>query len=119
MEKRTEGFVRGLRELANFYEFNPDLEVPALRSFDTFVGNKESLRQYAERLGSFEKVEQGSYFVLRRWFGNIKFEVNIARDKVCRRVKVGEREVPAKPAHTKPIYEYECPDSLFRENESV
>lgn len=112
MSDKTEEFVRGLRELATFYEANPDLDVPVIRDIDVFTLSIEKMRKFARRLGKAEKKQHVGYIILRRKFGNINLDVHLSQRRVCRRVKVGEREIPAR---VEPIYEYECPDSLLQE----
>lgn len=118
-------FARGLHAIAEFYEANPNMPVPYLDTFNMFVRSKGEMIHCARMLGTCDKVVTEDWFELCRKFGPMKLVVNIRRNSVCERVKVGEREVPEQhlpareaetvPAHTEDVYEWKCPEALLSE----
>jgi len=113
-QKRRE-YAEGLRDIADWIE-STDTNIDQLlftgQNFDLFTYDKETFDAQSSALGGFrEKVVQGSYAITRRRFGPHKVEVNIYRDKVCERVQVGEKVIPAQEAteeRIEPVYEWRC-----------
>ena len=116
-------FARSLHAIAEFYEANPNMPVPYVDIFNTFVQSKGDMIHCARMLGTCDKSVTNDWFELQRNFGQIKLVVNIRRDSVCERVKVGERVVPEQhlpareaeivPEHTENVYEWKCPEALL------
>ena len=110
-EERDE-FIHGLRELADFLDAHPTVEVPIYAMLNVFVNTKDELAAHA-RTATWEKVYNGNWFTLRKEFGTIKYEINATRDTVCRKVVKGTRVVPARPEHTVEEVEWVCEEALL------
>lgn len=111
-EKRA--YIEGLHALANYLETS-ELEFPYYSGIrlDVFTYNEDNFADQSRKLGGFrEKVLEGSYAIVKRTFGPHKIEVNISREKVCTRVEVGERVVPATEERVEKVYEWECPEGF-------
>lgn len=84
-----------------------------------------NLKAMAKHVGSCEKKVDDTYFELSKKFGVITVNFFAYRSDVCERVQVGAREIPEQilpakpeeviPAHTEPIYEWKCPESILEE----
>jgi hypothetical protein len=99
-------YIAGLREIADFLETHPDVELPYLTSIQTGrwentldvyltgSGQRAQLAAYGRALGKFEKTaNSGDRFKIFRRFGGITLVVSAGRDEVCERVVVGTTEV--------------------------
>lgn len=94
--KEREDFIRGLRDIANMYEANPELRVPFTYEDDRYlaaaivihheVDTKGKLAKIARIFGSCEKRYEGDYFRLVKFFGPIKLSTFCTREKVCTRI---------------------------------
>jgi hypothetical protein len=120
MDKRTHvTFANDLRDLADWVESHPELQIPGLDRVDIF----QRLPLYAKAMGTVEKEADDSFFMLRKNFGSIQLEVNWWREQVCERVKVGEKVIPEQilpakseeiiPEHVENVYEWKCPESIL------
>jgi hypothetical protein len=103
--KERDGLVAGLRELANFIE-DRGLDLPIkLHSWNEFTLNtwfyesdevdpKVQLQRAARVLGRADKNFQYSTFELTKKFGDyIKLKFSCDREKVCRKVVTGTKQV--------------------------
>ncbi len=121
--------IRDMRAILDFYEAHPELKLPyELGSSDYTrvycLDDKEQFNAHARALGSFEKQQDddGNDFLLVKYFGNRRLEVQVDRVAVCERIVVGTEEVPETvipaqeekviPAHTRERYEWKCPSVL-------
>ncbi len=105
-------FVQGLRGLADFYEANPQMEVPSYRRINVNFWKKEdfvgAIRTMAHG-ATVEKKTDGEKEIMQehhaiRHFGPIELDATISKSAVCRKVrKLVETDV------------WECPDSLLEE----
>ena len=126
--------VDGLLKLAKFLRDNPEFTAPGVMTLNLFVKSKEEFAAQMRCIGSCEKWTIGNYmFVSKSFSRSVTLDLNCQRDKVCERVQVGERVIPAEPERTvpettipakpetrEPIFEWQCPDSLLAlDNESV
>jgi hypothetical protein len=114
MSTENDDFVRGLREMADFYEAHPTLKMPVYSSFNVFVTTKEDLAACA-RLARWEKVYNENWFCLRRTFGNdqIQLDINVDRSTICRKVVIGTRIEPARPERIVEVVEWFCDDAVL------
>jgi hypothetical protein len=113
MTTRREGYIAGLRALADFLEQHPDMPTPYYDTINIFVPTREEIATIA-RLTSWEKEYQTTYFVLRKMFGDdLRLEVNIDRGAVCRKVVTGTKTVPAQPEHTIEEYAWVCDEPIL------
>lgn len=59
--------------------------------------------------GNWEKRINGDRVLYVKSYGDdVEFTINVQRTDQCERVQVGERHVPAVPAHNEPVYEWRC-----------
>lgn len=102
--------LQGLRELVAFLAEHPTVPLPAcLHMINAFVDTREELAVVA-RAASWQKGwDKEDWFVLRREFaGDVALEVNIERERVCRKVVTGTQILPAQPERTVETYEWAC-----------
>ena len=112
MSKR-ETFIDNLRALASWLEAHPAIPVPEQRvCINVFDLGKPAL-QAAARTAAWEKVYVGDFFVLRRTWDAVRYDLNGDRAAVCRRVVTGTRVVPAQPARTVDMVEWQCDEPLL------
>lgn len=115
--------IDDLRSLANFLEDRPTLRLS--KNFDIYTCvSPEEMKDIVRMCGTIEKKVENSTFDVVKRIGGIKLTWFTSRENVCKRIKVGEKIVPAQEARTieieaKPetveaIYKWECPDSLLR-----
>lgn len=118
----NQGLVKGLRELADFLEARPEIEMWGGLTINLFADTNEKFAEAARTMGSCNKLTDGAYFMLRKEFsGGIKVDVNRNREAICTKVKIGEKIIPAvpetvlpaKPAHVEEVYEWQCPESIL------
>lgn len=111
MYKERQEYADGLRKFAEWVEETDVDYLPSLR-VDLFSYDKQDFDEKASQVGGYrEKALVGSYAIVRRNFGPHSVEVNIPREKVCERVQVGEKTVPAAeaaPERVEPVYEWQC-----------
>jgi hypothetical protein len=109
-----QAYVQGLRDLADYLETSElDLAYYNGIRLDVFTYNEKTFAEQSRKLGGFrEKVLEGSYAIVKRTFGPHTIEVNISRDKVCERVRVGERIEPATEERVVELYEWKCPEGF-------
>lgn len=116
MTDRAE-FVAGLRALAEFLEQHPAVAVPSHSSFSTYVFSRAELQEQA-RAATWDKGVNGNYAELTRSFGPLTYTIFADREQVCKRVVVGQREVPAQPAQParlEDVVEWRCEGSWLGE----
>jgi hypothetical protein len=124
-DNRHEVITR-LREFADFLEAHPDAPAPYADGirFDVFALNKEEFVKYAKAIGGkLEKIhDYSTTMVLRRQFGQIEYDINVAREEVCKRVVTGKKlvaAVEAVPEHEEDITEWRCTSILQPEVEQL
>ena len=108
-------YVRGLRALADFVEAQTTLPVPCPTSLNTFVSSKAELVAVVRTTGiRWTKDANGDYFYIRVLFeGGHYYDVNVARNQVCRKVVTGTRVVPATPERVVEEFEWVCDEPLL------
>lgn len=116
---RTE-FIAGLREMADWYEAHPDMRAPRYASINIFAEDKADFISLRRASGLRDKHDGDVWMYFSKHFrGELEIQINVEREKVCRRVQVGERVVPAqvaKPETVEPVYEWKC-DSILEGTE--
>lgn len=113
-------FANGLREMADWLEAHPQVPVPYTVNANYHIYNwNENGQDYEKDLDirrkathlsgnwNTELIGDMAYYT-REFSGNVDFCVMTSRATVCKRVKVGTREVPAREARTEDVYEWEC-----------
>jgi hypothetical protein len=130
--------ARSLRAIAQWAEDHPDLEPPNCimtakfqervisHWYGTAMGQaaKEWIATIASSIGApkYDKSSDESNYLMSGDAGDYIAQICVSHYAVCRKVKVGEKIVPASakiivPAqeqHTEPIYEWECPTSILK-----
>ena len=113
------GFTDGLRALADWFDANPDVVDNPEVTINHPCFTREKFVEASKALGGRrEKIVEGSYFTVRRTFGEgVHVDVYVARERVCRKVVTGMRDVPETviPARTEEVVEWVCEDSLLEE----
>ncbi len=113
-------FTDGLRSLAEWLDEHPDYAAGLAslgRTFDLPVWTKEELADAARAFGKATKKIVGPFFtVVKDFGGGVTLEAYTGREKVCRKIVTGTREVPAQtiPAHTEEIIDWVCDEPLLR-----
>lgn len=116
-------YVAGLRQLADWYEKNPQVELPSWQftvyAFDT----KENAMLVLRACAPCDKEYDGDMFYIRKQFGKIGLNFMFLRQAVCVRRVVGTRDVPevvipkkVVPAHVEQIVEWDCVPVLSAES---
>ena len=100
---------------------------PGTTTINMFAWGDE-FKRLAKSFGACEKVIRDDYYILRKRFGPIIFDLFSTRTSVCERVQVGEKEIPEQviparseeivPAHKEPIYEWKCPESILADTKA-
>lgn len=86
-ERRVK-FVAGLRELADFYDANPDMPAPWSEiSLMICVTSKAEMIGLRSLLGKVEKTFSGNYADIKRAFGSLVIDVFTARGNVCKAIE--------------------------------
>lgn len=133
MENKRQYFIRGLRDLADLYEKNPDLPTPVTSDFNVFFwaddSTRERLSKIGRMLGTFDKLPNfaGNWYSLRKKFGEISIYFNFVKENVCIKRVVGTQKVkkrvyptsiePAEVEVEEEIVEWDCPNGLLRSDE--
>lgn len=107
---RRVDIIAGLRAMADFFEAHPTVPVPYSVQADVFVDTKEDMAVIA-RASGWTKEYRETWFSLEKFFAPddaVRLEVNIERDKVCRRVVTGKKWVPTTPGHEIEEVEWVC-----------
>jgi hypothetical protein len=115
MMNERAAYVQGLRELADFVEAHPDLPVPFSGSHNVFLADKADVVALARAAGGrWEKGADPNYFYLKvRFAGGHTYDLNVDRERICRKVVTGTRTVPATPAHDVEEFHWICDEPLL------
>jgi hypothetical protein len=106
--KRTAA-IDGLRQLADMLERTPDVDLPHAMGGAVFVELDEARGYMAASPGGWRKEDSGDYWAyVKAYPGNVSFTAYVSRENLCRRVKIGTKEVDAVEAHTEDIFKWEC-----------
>ena len=102
-----------LRALAAFLESQPDIKVRGGMTLNLFI-DADDLPRYA-RMTNWMKHYVGNWFALAKDFGNgVTLDINVQREKVCRKIVTGTRIVPAReaePEHEESITDWVCDET--------
>jgi hypothetical protein len=115
---RRQGIIKGLRDLADALESRPGLPTPYRVEVDLFwqiadngnlggrIRPEHGRAAMAAMPGDWSKRSADAFVSYNRAFGpDVTYGINVDRAKVCRKVQVGTRNVPA---HDEPVYEWKC-----------
>ena len=110
---------KDLRDIANFMENNPDLEV--FGNFNgrlyTLVSEKENLSRVLIRMRklfgrettNIDEIHGSADFVFQL---NPNVTLNVFTFSLCKRVQVGTKRIASTPEHDEPIYEIQCEETI-------
>jgi hypothetical protein len=111
VEERT-AYVKALRDFATFLESNPDIPVPGSQNFFHYTTDKELFKAGVKAIGSrgrkeFRDDQWANYIVT---IGPLEYCLFIARETVCQRIVVGEKQVEKRivPAYVEELVEWKC-----------
>lgn len=123
MSNKRENFIRGLREMAQFLEANPDTDPTTYpgngREFSVYDRHEKSdAAMLAKLMGKCDKEFTSEQFVLSKTFGGEggpRLAFYFMRATVCERVVVGQKVIPAQVVPAKE--EYTLPEVVIDEVE--
>lgn len=128
---RRREFVQGLRAVAEFYEKNPSAWYDGMHlTLNMYVWGRaarKALIETARLFGCCNKTyDENNITVSRQFSEQVTLAIFAARARVCRRVVLGSRILPARimpatsevriPASTIEIVEWEC-DPLLKDDQ--
>ncbi len=126
----NEEFARGLREFADAVEACETGLGLSQVNVNAWVDNAPAMAQAARDFGgAFDKVSQGNYYILRRDFGAVQFDIFSHHALICERVVRTETvEIPDPEAKItveiadpdaplvtveREVVEWVCPESIL------
>lgn len=127
--ERRRQFIEGLREVARFYEENPDAWYDGIPiTLNMFIWGREArdiLARTVKVLGSCSKnYDDTNMTVAKKFTNQVTLSLFAPRAKVCRRVILGTRTLPARivpasvelrlPAYSEEMVGWEC-DPLLKD----
>lgn len=105
-------YAARLRERASWWERFPELPAPSPSREDVFLSTRKELATVARALldggVSVAKGAANGYFWLRVGDEFTGVDFNVPRTTVCTSRVVGAEEIPARPACTREIVEWDC-----------
>jgi hypothetical protein len=122
-QRRRRHFIEGLHAVAKFYEQNPDAYYDGMHlTLNMYVWGgaaRKTLAETARAFGQCDKIyDDNNVTVSRQFSEKVTVSVFAPRGKVCRRVVLGERMLPARivpateevriPAARVEIVEWRC-----------
>ncbi len=122
-QHRRQQFIQGLRAVARFYEENPDAWYDGVHlTLNMYIWGREAreiLARTVRALGACTKIYDDTNMTVSRKFSDqVTLSVFAPRAKVCRRIILGMRILPARivpaapevhlPATTEQIVAWSC-----------
>ena len=109
-------YADGLRQIADWIEAHPDIEVPETELSGYGMHSKEDAAKVLMALKPCKKLYGDSLFSIVREFGPITLKFVFSRNQVCTPRVVGTKVVPATPEriieampeHVVEIIEWDC-----------
>ena len=130
MTQEHKDYASGLRQVADFIESHPEIDLPEHVITHYGLHSKEKAATVARALstgGRCDKVFDDHLFTIKRNFGPIELRYLGVRSSVCEQVAVGKRVVPEQyvapkpaveghtvPEHEETIYEWRCTPLLSK-----
>lgn len=130
MDRAHTEYANGLREVADFLESHPEMDLPDSTLIAYSLYSKEKAATVARAMGQggrCDKVYEDQIVRLKRDFGPVTLEYIGTRSNVCEQIRVGtklvpEQYVPPKPAveasvvpeHEEAVYEWRCQPLLAK-----
>lgn len=113
-------YVKGLRDLAEMLESEPDIILPVEQDFYAYTMEKDVFKRGVKAIGLrgrkvLENDQWANYIVQ---FGPIKYRLYIDRGQVCERIVVGKKAVAEVviPAHDEDVVDWKCEPWLGGDN---
>lgn len=128
-ELNHQTYAAGLRELADWVEAHPEVQLPTDHLQSYIFGDRGAPSEVLHAMKPCKKEYTESYFHLIRHFGPIKLDYFFDREAVCQRVVVGKRQIEAhlRPAtlipaemieaHEEDVVEWRCGQALLDQPE--
>jgi hypothetical protein len=129
-QRRRRQFIEGLRAVAQFYEENPGAWYDGIHlTLNMYIWGREARETLARTVRAFGQCNKSyddvNITVSRKFSGQVTLSVFAARAKVCRRVILGTRILPARtlpasgevylPATTEEIVAWTCDPLLYKD----
>lgn len=96
--KKTADYIAGLRELADFYEQNPNINLPyegRMCNFGIFGLSKAEIVTTVKAFGKCTKdYDANSVTILKTFPSGIKLQIYASRQEVCERIVVAKHTEP-------------------------
>lgn len=120
MNAREEQII-GLRNLADFYEANPNFPLGYLGDSFVFVATREEVVNLARGFGNWDKHYIGdTFYLVKKMSENLKLNICVPREQVCRKVVSGKRmvekdvtQVIRKEMVEEEIFDWVCDEPLL------
>lgn len=125
-------YANGLRQVADFLEFHPEIKLPQAQLNCYAIFNKDEAAAVLHAFGNAKKEYDDSIFLLSKDFGAVNLRYVGQRKAVCEKVVVGIKFVPERtepaieaqpervvPAHEEPVMEWRCGSILAPEDENA
>lgn len=126
--ERIDETVKGLRDMADFFEQHPEVQRPLDVGFYVIVHDKSELVKAARALGNCDKTVD-SYYNVQKKFGRFTLQFCVVRDAVCTQRVVGTKTVTTHKLITPAVYQeveevvenvaWDCPEALLKEDEDA
>lgn len=126
MDKQNERdeVCRGLREVADFLEDNPEAPLPSGQLGIWLSGgsnSKTALAAVARTEGKWKKEYSAYAFTLSQMFHGIRLAYMTSRGEVCERVVTGKKLIPLHTStieeHYEDEVEWKCSESILKPDE--
>jgi hypothetical protein len=114
LTERQQGYIDGLRALADHLEKTPELIGPSgTLNVNIYASDRDQFVTASRALGGTrEKDGDSLFFNVTRQFGPHKVTVFTDREKVCRKIVVGHETIPAREEQIVEVVEWVCDDAL-------
>jgi hypothetical protein len=115
-----EDFIRGLREMADFFESHEEMPMPTWRQVIDLFATGESSRQQmvsaAKAMGKANKGFNEELITLSKNFGDLlTLKMHAYREQICERIVIATEEIPEEiipervvKAHVREKVEWRC-----------
>ena len=121
-------YAQGLRDLADWIEVHPEIELPNDSIYIYCKDTKEEAAKVLAALAPCKKNYSNEVFTITRLFGGITLQFIFLRSAVCTRRVVGKRLVPEQliqgrpteviPEHEADVVEWDC-EPILKEGETT
>lgn len=116
MDNERADYIADLRQIADWLEQHPNVPLPNTMALNCLMMRREDFGPASRGSGPWEKAATESFFVLRHKFQVMSVDLYAYRGKVCERVVVGKKVIPAQPEREEDIVEWHCPESILADS---